>query len=243
MKITAIEITHHRLPLDPPFRPSWDFRPREKFEATIVRVKTDEGLEGIGSGDTMTGLCRPRASLRRPGSARHRAPLAHPRQHPVPLRPLLAARPRALGSCGQDRRAAGLAAARRALRPRAGLRLLGDAARFRRDGGGGGKLSRARLSRAEAPLPSRRLARRHPRARSGAQAHRRQARADGRLQSGLAHEPRRRAAVDAERRAPGRARAGAARRLLDGGAAASRRPQRACARCARWSTSASPAAR
>ena len=56
MKITAIEITHHRLPLDPPFRPSWDFRPREKFEATIVRVKTDEGLEGVGSGDTMTGF-------------------------------------------------------------------------------------------------------------------------------------------------------------------------------------------
>jgi L-alanine-DL-glutamate epimerase-like enolase superfamily enzyme len=56
MKISAIEITHHRLPLDPPFRPSWDFRRREKFDATIVRVRTDEGLEGIGSGDTMTGF-------------------------------------------------------------------------------------------------------------------------------------------------------------------------------------------
>jgi L-alanine-DL-glutamate epimerase-like enolase superfamily enzyme len=56
MKITAIEITHHRLPLDPPFRPSWDFRPREKFDITITRVKTDEGLEGVGSGDTMTGF-------------------------------------------------------------------------------------------------------------------------------------------------------------------------------------------
>jgi L-alanine-DL-glutamate epimerase-like enolase superfamily enzyme len=56
MKIAAIEITRHRLPLDPPFRPSWDFRPREKFEATIVRVRTDEGFEGIGSGDTMTGF-------------------------------------------------------------------------------------------------------------------------------------------------------------------------------------------
>lgn len=56
MKIVAIEITHHRIKLDPPFRPSWDFRPREKFEATIVRVKTDEGPEGIGSGDTMTGF-------------------------------------------------------------------------------------------------------------------------------------------------------------------------------------------
>ncbi len=56
MKITAIEITHHRLPLDPPFRPSWDFQPRTKFDATIVRVRTDAGLEGIGSGDTMAGF-------------------------------------------------------------------------------------------------------------------------------------------------------------------------------------------
>ncbi|MCW1839503.1 mandelate racemase/muconate lactonizing enzyme family protein [Prosthecomicrobium hirschii] len=56
MKITAIEITHHRLPLDPPFNASWDTRPRTHFDATIVRVKTDEGLEGIASGDTMTGF-------------------------------------------------------------------------------------------------------------------------------------------------------------------------------------------
>jgi L-alanine-DL-glutamate epimerase-like enolase superfamily enzyme len=56
MKIAAIEITHHSLTLDPPFNPSWDFRPREKFDATIVHVRTDEGLEGIGSGDTMTGF-------------------------------------------------------------------------------------------------------------------------------------------------------------------------------------------
>ena len=56
MKIAAIEITHHRLPLDPPFRPSWDFQPRTNFDATIVRVRTDEGLEGIGSGDTMAGF-------------------------------------------------------------------------------------------------------------------------------------------------------------------------------------------
>jgi L-alanine-DL-glutamate epimerase-like enolase superfamily enzyme len=56
VRIAEIEITHHRIPLDPPFRPSWDFKPREKFEATIVRVRTDEGFEGIGSGDTMTGF-------------------------------------------------------------------------------------------------------------------------------------------------------------------------------------------
>lgn len=56
MKIAGIEISHHRLPLDPPFRASWDTQPRVSFDATIVRVTTDEGLVGIGSGDTMTGF-------------------------------------------------------------------------------------------------------------------------------------------------------------------------------------------
>lgn len=56
MKITAIEITQHQLPLDPPFRPSWSSRPRTRFDATIVRVHTDEGLTGIGSGDYMLGF-------------------------------------------------------------------------------------------------------------------------------------------------------------------------------------------
>jgi L-alanine-DL-glutamate epimerase-like enolase superfamily enzyme len=56
MKIAAITITSHRLPLDPPFRPSWDSRPRTAFDATIVRVVTDEGLVGIGAGDAMPGF-------------------------------------------------------------------------------------------------------------------------------------------------------------------------------------------
>ncbi len=55
-RIASISITHHRLPLDPPFNASWDSRPRRHFDATIVRVTTDTGLEGIGSGDTMTGF-------------------------------------------------------------------------------------------------------------------------------------------------------------------------------------------
>lgn len=37
MKISDISITHRRLP---PFRTNRDTRPRRKFEATIVRVKT-----------------------------------------------------------------------------------------------------------------------------------------------------------------------------------------------------------
>jgi L-alanine-DL-glutamate epimerase-like enolase superfamily enzyme len=56
MKIVSIEITHHRLPLDPPFKASWDGRARRQFDATVVRVKTDEGLEGWGSGDLMVGF-------------------------------------------------------------------------------------------------------------------------------------------------------------------------------------------
>ena len=56
MKITAIEIQRLRLPLDPPFFAAWDPVPRRAFDATIVRVKTDAGLVGIGSGDTMAGF-------------------------------------------------------------------------------------------------------------------------------------------------------------------------------------------
>ena len=56
MKITSIETKHYLLPLDPPFKAAWDPEPREKFAATIVRVNTDEGITGIGSGDAMLGL-------------------------------------------------------------------------------------------------------------------------------------------------------------------------------------------
>ena len=56
MKITAVRLERLRLPLDPPFRAAWDPEPRRWFDATLVRVETDEGLVGIGSGDTMTGF-------------------------------------------------------------------------------------------------------------------------------------------------------------------------------------------
>ena len=54
--IARIEITHHRLPLDPPFPASWDTRPRTHFPATIVRVYDDLGRMGVGSGDVMYGF-------------------------------------------------------------------------------------------------------------------------------------------------------------------------------------------
>ena len=56
MKITAIRLDRLRLPLDPPFRAAWDPVPRRWFGATVVRVETDEGVTGFGSGDTMDGF-------------------------------------------------------------------------------------------------------------------------------------------------------------------------------------------
>ena len=54
--IARIEITHHQLPLNPPFPASWDTRPRTQFPATIVRVFDDQGRCGVGSGDAMYGF-------------------------------------------------------------------------------------------------------------------------------------------------------------------------------------------
>jgi D-galactarolactone cycloisomerase len=56
MKITAISVERLRLPLDPPFFAAWDPVPRSRFDATLVRVETDAGITGYGSGDTMDGF-------------------------------------------------------------------------------------------------------------------------------------------------------------------------------------------
>jgi L-alanine-DL-glutamate epimerase-like enolase superfamily enzyme len=54
--ITGIEISQHRLHFEPPFHASWDTKPRTYWDATIVRVRSDAGLTGIGSGDLMIGF-------------------------------------------------------------------------------------------------------------------------------------------------------------------------------------------
>jgi L-alanine-DL-glutamate epimerase-like enolase superfamily enzyme len=55
MKIDSIEIYHYRLPLDPPFRASWDPNPRASHTSTLVRVRAGD-YEGVGSGDAMLGF-------------------------------------------------------------------------------------------------------------------------------------------------------------------------------------------
>ncbi|MBV9280222.1 MAG: mandelate racemase/muconate lactonizing enzyme family protein [Chloroflexi bacterium] len=56
MKITDIRLQRLRTELDPPFRAAWDPVPRRSFAATLVFVDTDEGVVGVGSGDTMDGF-------------------------------------------------------------------------------------------------------------------------------------------------------------------------------------------
>jgi D-galactarolactone cycloisomerase len=56
MKISAIRLHRLTVPLDPPFPAAWDPVPRTSFAVTIVRVETDEGVVGVGSGDTMDGF-------------------------------------------------------------------------------------------------------------------------------------------------------------------------------------------
>jgi D-galactarolactone cycloisomerase len=56
MQITAIRLDRLVLPLEPAFAAAWDPVPRRSFGATIVRVETDEGVTGVGSGDTMDGF-------------------------------------------------------------------------------------------------------------------------------------------------------------------------------------------
>ncbi len=56
MRITAIHLQRLRIPLEPPFPAAWDPVPRVVVPATIVRVETDEGVVGVGSGDTMDGF-------------------------------------------------------------------------------------------------------------------------------------------------------------------------------------------
>ena len=56
MKISSINLTRMRLPLEPAFNAAWDPNPRTEFTATLVTVETDEGITGYGSGDSMDGF-------------------------------------------------------------------------------------------------------------------------------------------------------------------------------------------
>jgi D-galactarolactone cycloisomerase len=56
VRISGIRLQRLHVPLDPPFPAAWDPVPRTSFDVTLVRVETDEGVVGVGSGDTMAGF-------------------------------------------------------------------------------------------------------------------------------------------------------------------------------------------
>jgi D-galactarolactone cycloisomerase len=58
LRIRRIRIERRAIGLKPPFMPAWDPSPRKEFEATLVFLETDEGITGVGSGDTMDGFGR-----------------------------------------------------------------------------------------------------------------------------------------------------------------------------------------
>jgi L-alanine-DL-glutamate epimerase-like enolase superfamily enzyme len=53
MQIAGIETRRYRYPLDPPFAAAWDPVPREQQDATLVIVRSDDGVEGYASGDAL----------------------------------------------------------------------------------------------------------------------------------------------------------------------------------------------
>jgi D-galactarolactone cycloisomerase len=54
VRIAGVEVRRYVFPLDPPFRATWDPTPRRSVEASVVIVRSDEGLEGFASGGSLT---------------------------------------------------------------------------------------------------------------------------------------------------------------------------------------------
>jgi L-alanine-DL-glutamate epimerase-like enolase superfamily enzyme len=53
VRIAGIEVRRYAFPLDPPFQAAWDAVPREAVEASLVIVRSDDGLAGYASGDRL----------------------------------------------------------------------------------------------------------------------------------------------------------------------------------------------
>jgi D-galactarolactone cycloisomerase len=53
MRIAAVETQRYVVPFDPPVKVAWDPVPRAEQEATIVIVRSDDGVSGYASGDRL----------------------------------------------------------------------------------------------------------------------------------------------------------------------------------------------
>jgi D-galactarolactone cycloisomerase len=50
-RIAGVEVRRYAVALDPPFRAAWDPTPRATTAATLVIVRTEDGVAGYASGD------------------------------------------------------------------------------------------------------------------------------------------------------------------------------------------------
>src|SRR4051812_49651611 len=50
-RIAGVEVRRYAVTLDPPFRAAWDPTPRATVEATLVIVRSEDGVAGYASGD------------------------------------------------------------------------------------------------------------------------------------------------------------------------------------------------
>ena len=53
MRIASVETRLYRFPFEPPLKAAWDPEPRAHQDATIVVVRSDDGVEGYASGDAL----------------------------------------------------------------------------------------------------------------------------------------------------------------------------------------------
>lgn len=53
MRIAAVETRLYRFPFEPPLKAAWDPEPRTHQDATLVVVRSDDGVEGYASGDAL----------------------------------------------------------------------------------------------------------------------------------------------------------------------------------------------
>ena len=185
--IAAIETRRYRYPLDPPFSAAWDPEPRTHQDATIVVVRSSDGVEGYASGDGLPGPRAARGAVRRARSDAHRHRPRDPRDRRLPSRAQLDARGRRLGSRRPSPRSTPLASPRRPAGSDPRLRIERRARVRRRARAPLSGTARRGCARGQAPAPLDGLA---PRPSS----HRGRARrnwlgpgADGRRQSGVAH--------------------------------------------------------
>ena len=53
LRIAAVEVRRYAIELDPPFVAAWDPVPRGRIEASLVIVRSEDGLEGYAGGDDL----------------------------------------------------------------------------------------------------------------------------------------------------------------------------------------------